>query len=141
MVGYRVNVVKNAEYYDNLYFDLSANGGKGEVRAFCLGIDMRCRQIGKEFTVSLKDHMIKLPYQWLKEISYGDITGSESLFDRLTKKVTYIKDGVTYTQWIDEHSGLPLRVQIEAPGKRTEKYEFKDLAINSVTGEMLETPK
>ncbi|MBI4448862.1 hypothetical protein HY641_02445 [Candidatus Woesearchaeota archaeon] len=137
MIGYRVNTVKRDQYYDNLYFDLD----KSEVRAFCQSVDFRCKEIGKEFNVDMEDVIIKLPYQWVKEITGGDISGSETLFDRLTSKVTYVKDGVTYTQWIDEHSGLPLRILIEKPGKKAEKYEFKDLAINGVTDDMLRTPQ
>ena len=137
IVGYRVNVVKNAEYYDNLYIDVGAK----TARAFCLGADMRCRKMGKEFAVDYDDVMIKLPYQWVKEISYGDIAGSEQLFDRQTKKVVYDKDGIRYSQWIDEFSGLPLRVKVEAPGKNAETFEFKDLAINSVLDDQLEPPK
>jgi len=81
--------------------------------------------------------MVETPYQWMKSIQFGQIIGSEMLWDRKTEVVQYNIDGIEYKQWIDGFSGLPVKVMIDEPGKDPIYYEFRDLAINSVSDEML----
>ncbi|MEK6874665.1 MAG: hypothetical protein AABX52_02855 [Nanoarchaeota archaeon] len=133
---YATNVVQHRDYYDNVYIDTTTKTAIG----LCQSQDARCKDHNKRFNLSYETAMIKLPYQWLKEITTGNISGSESLFDRTTKKIMYTKNGIQYSQWIDEYSGLPLRILVEEPNKSAYKYEFKDLAINSVLDEQMILP-
>lgn len=136
ILGYSVNVMRHSDYYDNVYLDTSTKTGV----AYCLSLDTRCRQQGQAFEIGYDEVMIKTPYQWIKDIKYGDVTGSESIDDRLTKKVQYEANGVKYTQWIDETYGLPLRVLVEKPGKEPQQYDFKDMAYNGVSDDELLPP-
>ncbi len=137
VLGYSVNVQRHSDYYDNVYIDTSTK----KTQAFCLSVDMRCRTQGQAFAVDYNNVMIKMPYQWLKDIEYGQVVGSEMIDDRSTKKVEYEKKGVKYTQWLDETYGMPLRVQVEEPGKDKYKYDFTDMAFNSVLDDQLTPPK
>ena len=94
-----------------------------------------CPDPDRRFPASYDEYATKTPYQWLKEISYGKLDEGEKLSDRFTKKILYIRSNVLYEQWLDEFSGLPLRVKItNATGAFI--YEFRHLNINSVTDDV-----
>lgn len=132
---YEENVIQYDINYDTLYIDTSAK----TVVAYCEDErSPRCPDPDKVFYPEYDDVMILTPYQWLKEIPGGEIVGSEMLWDRKIQVVSYEVDDVYYKQWLDIFSGLSVKVLIEAPGEDRVEYQFRDLAINTVTDDMLE---
>lgn len=130
---FEVNYVKPMEYYDTIYIDAKNK----TVVAYCEDVMGKCQKWDKMYPLNYNNIIIKTPYQWVKEIPYGELQGSEMLWGRQTQKVYYERNGLAYKLWIDEYSGLPLRVIIKRPNKDDERYEFRDLAINSVPDDML----
>ncbi len=126
---YNLRAYRTDTYYDTVYVDTTSKTAVG----YCEGtVPGRCRNTSAVFDLSYADFLIKTPYQWLMEIPNGEIRGSEKIFDRPSKEVYYEKDGVSRTLWLDEYSGLPLRVIEEKRGNQT-KYEFRYMSINAVT--------
>jgi len=134
---YNDNYVEPDTYYDNIYLDTENKVADG----FCLNQrTTRCAEPGQHFTLDYADTYQKSPYQWLKEISgTPKIISSEVVYDRRVSVVEYEKDGSTYRQWVDQYSGLPIR--IEKDGERTSRWEFRYLAINNVLDSDLVKPK
>lgn len=126
---YNLRAYRTDTYYDTVYVDTKSKTAVG----YCEGtVPGRCRNTSVIFDLPYADFLIKTPYQWLMEIPYGEIRGSEKIFDRPSKEVYYEKDGVARTLWLDEYSGLPLRVIEDKRGNQT-KYEFRYMSINAVT--------
>lgn len=92
-----------------------------------------CPDPERKFPVPYENYAIKTPYQWLKEIQYGILSEGEKINDRMTKKISYSKDGIVYEQWIDTYSGLPMRVRLTDSKGGQSMYEFRHVNINSVT--------
>jgi len=94
-----------------------------------------CPDPKRKFPVTYSDYAIKMPYQWLKEIKVGTLASGEKIFERMTKKITYTQGTETIEQWIDEYSGLPVRVKVtDAQGPRL--YEFRHLTVNDVSDDI-----
>lgn len=130
------NYVEPDTYFDNIFIDTSAKTAVG----VCLSQrTTRCAEAGQEFEVAYDDVMVKTPYQWLKSVSgTPKIISTELLYDRKMDVIEYKSGGKTIRQWIDQFSGLPVRVQVgEDKNSRT---EFRYLAINSVTEEEIAKP-
>ena len=132
---YEENVVQSDLNYDTIYLDTKIK----DIVAYCEDErSPRCPDADKKHYPGYDESMIKTPYQWVKEIKSGEIVGSEMLWDRKVEIVEYMVDGTTYKQWVDGFSGLPVKVRIYEPGKDPVEYQFRDLAVNSVTDDILE---
>ena len=132
---YEQNVIEQTINYDTVYIDTETK----TVVAYCEDErSPRCPDSSVEFSVNYDDVMIKTPYQWLKEIKGGEITGSEMLWDRKMEVVSYTVGGINYKQWVDGFAGIPVKVLVDEPGEDPVYYEFRELAINSVTDDILE---
>ena len=91
-----------------------------------------CPDPSRRFPLSYDSYAIKTPYQWLKEIQYGVLGQGEKLNERMTQRISYSKGEAVVEQWLDEYSGLPMRVRItNSTGQYV--YDFRDVNINSVT--------
>ncbi|MEK6874666.1 MAG: hypothetical protein AABX52_02860 [Nanoarchaeota archaeon] len=134
---YQNNFYKPDEYFDTVYVDTVTKTAIG----YCEGNRPgRCINSSTQYTLPYTQWLITTPYQWLKQIPYGEIQGSEKIFDRPSFKVYYEKDGIATWMWLDEYSGLPARVLQKKQDKET-KTEFRYLAINTVTDDyVIHTP-
>ena len=132
---YQLNYFKQDNYYDTVFVDTVKKTATG----YCEGLRPgRCFNTSQFYTLPYAEwSKTKTPYQWLKEIPFGEIVGSENVYDRPAFKVYYEKDGIMKWFWLDSFSGLPVRI-IEQKGDRETKYEFRYLAVNSVTDDFVE---
>ena len=118
---YDDNYVEPEIYYDNIFIDTIKKTAVG----VCVSQrTARCAKPGQEFTQDYGDTMVKTPYQWLKSIKgTPKIISTELLYDRKVDVVEYKDGSDTVTQWVDQFSGLTVRVQI-GDDKRT-RTEFR----------------
>lgn len=112
-----------------VYIDASTKTATG----FCEDNRLtHCPDPNRRFPASYDTYSVKTPYQWLKEIQYGVLGQGEKLNERMTQKISYSKGESVVEQWLDEYSGLPMRVRItNSTGQYA--YDFRDVNINSVT--------
>lgn len=125
-------------HYDTIYIDAEAKTAFG----FCESEDeSRCPIRNKKFVLNYDDVMIQTPYQIVKSIPYGEIVGSELMWDRGYQVAEYVKKGLTYKIWIDGFSGLTAKQEVYAGDEMIGRQEFRHLEINTVDDLEVEPPK
>ncbi len=133
---YEVNAYNPEEYFDTLYLDYA----KRTAWSYCLRKDsIQCSGVRDGKQVPFDKVAIKLPMQYLAEIAGAKKIGSETLYDRQTVKLSYEVNGEPYTTWVDQYSGLPVRVVI-GDARDAPKWEFRELAINALFDEDVTAP-
>ncbi|MBI4448861.1 hypothetical protein HY641_02440 [Candidatus Woesearchaeota archaeon] len=131
---YQLNYFKNDDYFDTVFVDTTKKTATGHCEGLRPG---RCFNATKAYELKYADWIkVRTPYQWLKEIQYGEIAGSEKIYDRPAVKVYLEKDNSKWWYWLDEYSGLPTRIIQEKNGEET-KHEFRYLALNTVTDDFV----
>lgn len=133
---YEDNYVEPDTYFDTMFLDAETKTADG----YCLNQrTTRCAQPGQHFDLDYNDVYEKTPYQWLKEVKgVPKIISSEVVYDRRVSVIEYKDGSDTYKQWIDQFSGLPIRV--ERNGSREGRWEFRYLAINNVLDSDIRQP-
>lgn len=126
---YTPRAYKTDDFIDTVYVDTQKKTAIGYCEANLGG---RCRNSSEEHPLKYSEWLIKTPYQWLKEIPYGDIHPGQTIYDRPTREVNYEKNGIKMTLFLDEYSGLPLRVIEDRAGNKT-THEYRYLSVNTVT--------
>ena len=128
--------------YDTVYTDLQAN----TAMAYCEREQYSCDLFpkGEAKEVSADDYLFKTPFEWIDEITQGELAGSETVDKREAYRLEYTVDGLLYTVLIDKFSGMVVYVKI---GQDTssmtddlEIYEYKDLGWNTVEDATMEPP-
>lgn len=128
---YEENYKMRGEYIDTIYLDLDAQTATG----YCRNKDnILCGDVNEGKEESFEEWNIVLPHHYLEKIEGATKEGSETLYDRKTYKLSYEVDGVPYTTWVDEFSGIPLRVKV-GDQRDSPKWEFREVGINSILPE------
>jgi len=126
------NWLNNEEYFDTIFLDTAK---KTAVGACISRKTVRCASSDKEFDVDYEEAVITTPYQWVKKIPLEvEKVSTEMLWDRKVTVLRYMDGDTEIKQWVDNFAGLPVKVQITAPGKedRPTTWQFRDLSVNSV---------
>lgn len=128
-----------ASFYDSVYIDAEKKTAAG----YCtLKDEAKCPVRNRQFILDYDEVMIKTPYQIVKAIPYGELIGSELLWDRMYQVVKYKKDNIIYKAWVDSYSGLAAKLaMIDEDGNELAKYEFRHLQINNVDDAKVEPPR
>lgn len=122
------NYVTPDTYYDTVFIDTTKKTAIG----VCVSQrTTRCAEQNQRFDLDYDSIIITTPYQWLKSIKYAEMFGSQMIYDRIVSVVAYETAGKKYKQWIDDFSGLPVKVSIKDGFKET-FYDFRYLAVNNV---------
>lgn len=134
-----VEYFQRENYYDTLFLDAEKKTAVG----YCLSEEeSRCPVRGRQFILDYNEVMIKTPYQIIKLIPYGEIAGSEVLWDRMYQVVKHKKDDITYKVWADSYSGLVAKQALyNDDGDELEKYEFRHMQINNIDDAYVIAPK
>jgi hypothetical protein len=118
-------------YIDTVYLDREAKS----IKAFCNDAAL-CSVTGEQRPAAYEDYAITLPLDWLASIP-GDATlQSSTTFDR--RKVTiirYARDEKFYEMYLDQFTGVPLRVAIFSDSDRLKLIggvEYRDFGLNNV---------
>jgi len=122
------NVAQRDDYFDTIYLNLETKSAK----RYCIKGGILCKDFKQGQDTSYDEYSLQFPHEYVSQIVKADITGSETLYDRRTMKLSYELGGILHYAWVDEYSGLPVRVQ-KGEGKKAPKWEFREFGINSVT--------
>jgi hypothetical protein len=134
---YEENYQAIGSYYDTVFVDTVAETAK----AYCLKEDsILCKGWEQGKDMPYEEFVIKLPHEYIEEIEQATKVGSETLYDRRTYKLTYRVEGMLHTAWVDEYSGIPLRVQI-GESRDSPKWEFREVGVNGVLPEDVVPPQ
>ncbi|MFH1072994.1 MAG: hypothetical protein V1743_06210 [Nanoarchaeota archaeon] len=120
--------------YDTVYLDLE----KKTAVAYCLVYTPVCKDKTKAFYPGYEKYLFKTPFDWIEEIPGGELKGSEQVNGRNAWRVEYSSGENLHKVWIDEHYGIPIKIQIGLESKdisslqKLVTYEYKELGINSV---------
>ena len=133
---YEENYKMKGDYFDTVFLDLE----KETAVAYCLKGDNILCELGAPIEQEFIEWRIKLPHEYLAEIEHAEKAGSETLYDRRTYTLKYTAEGMPHSTWIDEYSGVPLRVKI-GDNKESPKWEFREVGINSVLEEDVTPPQ
>ncbi len=125
-----VEYFQRENYYDTIFIDAEKKAAAG----YCMSEDeSRCPVKNKQLILDYNEVMIKTPYQIIKLMPYGEVAGSEVLWDRMFQVVKYKKEGITYKVWADSYSGLVAKQALyNEDGDEIEKYEFRHIQINNI---------
>ncbi len=133
---YEVNFYNAEDYFDTVYLDRI----KKTAIAFCENRQTSlCAKSTQAQVLPYEEYAIKLPHEYLEEVSSASKMGSETLYDRMSVKLKYNVKGQEYETWVDQYSGLPMRVKVGLE-KEAPKFEFRELAINSLFDEDVTAP-
>lgn len=114
------------DFFDTVYLDLTLKTAKG----YCenTGIEA-CRKGINEYNLSYEEYKIKTPSDWLNELKFNkdklEFKGESILFER---NVVFLQNNNTFV-WVDEFSGLPLRVKIKKEAFE-EVHDYRHLSLN-----------
>ena len=120
--------IDNDVFISKVYLDTSSKSAK----AYCESKVYRCKDPNQALDVTFAKYKHKTPLEWIKEVTYAESAGEETMQQRLTVKITYEEDGKQVSMWVDDYYGIPMRVEIK-DGSDVKKYIFEDLAINAVS--------
>ena len=131
---YEPNYWNRDEWVDTVYRDFAA----GKAVGYCENWQqVRCTDNNRPFPIVFGTFEKKLPIYWITQIpGSAQVIGSETIDERFVTKVVWEDGGKSYTMWMDNTFGLPMKVRIEG-GREPEEYYYKDISINSVRDEML----
>lgn len=124
------NFQQNDDYFDTIYLNLE----KKTAKKYCVNGGVLCKEFKQGQDVSFDEYNMQWPHEYIDQIEHASITGSETLYDRRTMKLSYELGGLQHYAWVDEYSGLPVRIQ-KGETKDDPKWEFRELGINSVAEE------
>ena len=131
---YEPNYWDREEWVDTVYLDFARRTAVG----YCENWQkVRCTDNNRMFTIALAPFDKKLPTYWLSQIpAEAQVMGSETIDERFVTKIQWTEGGKTYTMWMDNTFGIPIKVLIEG-GREPEEFYYKDMAFNAVKEEML----
>jgi len=121
------SVYGGVNYLDTIYVDFDAKTANG----YCEDSRINaCANRSKKTVLDYEEYRIKTPYQWLKEIPVARKFANVIVWDRNADVLEHIDGNITYTYWIDEFSGIPVKINIIKRGEEPIYYEFRHLSIN-----------
>lgn len=121
-----VGIYNFEDYFDTAYLNLTNKSAIG----YCENAQLEaCRKGANEYTLNFDDYRIKLPTDWLAEMGAArdslHFLGRSILFER---NAVLLENGNTL-YWVDEFSGLPMRVQIRKDAF-INVHDYRHLSIN-----------
>ena len=118
------------DYFDNLFFDTYAQTAIGA----CLS--RLCHEPGKIIRLKYSNYIRKTPLDWTNQIPLpgAKIIERKMIENRQITKVEFTDSGKLVILWIDEYSGLPLRVESPEDTSKGDlnTLRFENLAVNAV---------
>lgn len=129
-IVYRKLLYDDESYFDTLFFNLDVKKAVGS----CL--NNQCQYQGNAIPLRFADYIRKTPLDWTREIPLPGATIYEEkmIESKRITKVEYTKEGTRIILWLEDYSGLPLRV--EFPDDITKGdlniLRFDTLSVNSV---------
>ncbi len=120
-------------FVDTVYLDLATKTARGFCMNRVLGV---CSIQGDERPADYATYAIKLPTDWLSEIPPdATLLGTQSFDSHQVQEVRYAAGGKYYRLYIDQFTGVPLRVGIYADsdyGQLVGGVEYHDFSANTV---------
>lgn len=121
-----IGIYNFEDYFDTVYLNLTNKSAIG----YCENTRLEaCRKGVNEYVLNFDDYRIKLPTDWLIDLNAVRDTlrflGKSIIFER---NAVLLESGNTL-YWIDEFSGLPMRVQIRKDAF-SEIHDYRHLSIN-----------
>ena len=120
-------------FVDTVYLDYATQTATG----FCMNrLQSICSIQGDERPADYATYAIKLPTDWLADIpADATLLGTQSFDNHQVKEVRYAADGKYYRLYIDQFTGVPLRVGIYADseyGTLVGGVEYHEFSANTV---------
>ncbi len=121
-----VSIYNFEDYFDTVYLDTTNKTAYG----YCEDAKLEaCRKGKNYYNLSFEDYNIKTPLDWLEILKADkdkiDFKAEVILFER--RAMLLQKDDTVY--WVDEFSGLPIRIQIKK-GSYDEIHDYRHLSLN-----------
>jgi hypothetical protein len=107
---------------------------KKTAKAYCID-SSGCDTPNDAIAVDYDKYSIVLPPEWMTQIKYGEITGTQSFYNRKVQKVVYEANGKYYEAYLDDYFGMPLRIAIATdPGIKNivGGFEYRQPAFNGL---------
>jgi len=132
-VLYNENRYNAGDYYDAVYLDTV----KKTAIAYCEDKNsVACPERAKQWTLNFNEVYTKNPVDWLKEFdpSTATIISSETLNGRPSTVVSTVYKGEPVKMWLDNYSGIPIRIEIGASEFMQDKdvYVFDEVEVKGV---------
>ncbi len=120
------NIYNFEDYFDIVYLDLNLKIATG----YCENTGLEaCRKGANDYNLSYEDYKIKTPSDWLNELKLNkdklEFRGESILFER---NAVLLQNNNTLI-WVDEFSGLPLRIKIKKEAFE-EVHDYRHLSLN-----------
>jgi len=120
-------------YVDVIYLDLT----KREARGFCSDTKyVYCKTDWEERPAEFSEFNIDLPMHWLNRIpASAKVRGPQSFNSRETTAIRYTLDGKFYEMYLDDFTGMPLRVGLYKTSEYADVIggvEYRDPTFNNV---------
>lgn len=133
---YEPNYWDREEWVDTVYLDFAAKTAVG----YCENWQrVRCTDNNRKFNIVFAPFDKRLPTYWLTQIpTSAEVVGSETIDERFVTKVQWNEGGKTYSVWMDNTFGVPMKVWIDSGSGKPQEYYYKEIAFNAVKDEMLE---
>lgn len=113
------------DYFDTVYLDLTNKTAVG----YCEAPIEACRKGKNSFNLDYDNYKIKTPTDWLEELRLDkdnvEYKGGIILFERRT---AFLQKDKNY-YWLDEFSGLPIKVKIRRD-TFDDIYDYRHLSLN-----------
>lgn len=117
--------------YNVVYLDYAAK----KAMAYCLDKDHCKEGLGFVQEVDFDDYGIKLPHEWLLEMTSGEALGGITIDSHAAERFKFERDGQWYQIIVQKYFGIPQRItwfDNEAMEGEPSGYEFRDMAFNLV---------
>jgi hypothetical protein len=117
-------ILDPSNQFDTIYLDLVGKTGW----AYCeerspAGL---CPDRNKIYDVDYNTYMIITPFEWIKRITWADVTGkSKSLYQRTAVEVTFKIKDTEGSMWVDGYWGIPMYVTYNG-----NTFDYRDIAVN-----------
>ena len=134
----------NEHPVNTLYIDMDTKKAK----AYCEGDQRIVAQICEKdnlgpFDVDSSKYYTKTPLDWLKEFRQikpeSVDTNAQVLQSIHTDKWVFVKEGLTYTFWVDSAHGMPMRIRITSTDTSAPQYvDYLEVYFNTVKPELFQ---
>ncbi|HIH25085.1 TPA: hypothetical protein HA251_08690 [Candidatus Woesearchaeota archaeon] len=121
---------------DVIFIDTVARTADG----YCVRGKTKCLDPNAPIAMDYDEWIVPLPPSYLEDITYGEVIGSLTFFNKPVTRIKYQRGALYYEAYLDNYFGYPQRVAIGSNPEMTDiigGYEYRNMAFNTVQDDQL----
>lgn len=121
----RVDITQSDITLRNKYTSVFLNTKEKTAVGICKLDELRCPDGEVQVDVDYDQYYRKTPIDWMNDVGVGEFTSGQTIDQKITKVYVFEKGGDEYKYYIDEYSGMPMKIV-----KGSDIWNFKELGAN-----------